>query len=280
MKKNKFIYQLKKLKNNFYILFGLVMFLVVLIFAAAAPLITNFRSDEMFLKDRLTAPNHKYIMGTDDLGRDIFSRVCHGARTSISIGFVVVALTTLSGTIVGLFTGYYEIVDSIVSRILDGLMAFPDIVLAITLAAAWGPGIKNIIYVLTFAYFPKMARIVRANVISVKSMEYIESGRAIGASNLYLIAKYILPACISPIIVQATFCFAASILAEASLSFLGVGIKDPSPSLGGMISVGRNFIEVAPWIVLFPGGGIIIAVLGLNLLGDGLRDMYDPKLKD
>ncbi|WP_197726488.1 ABC transporter permease [Cohnella abietis] len=266
-------------KKHAYLFIGAFIIIFFVLLALFAPWFTRFDPLALAVKERLQAPSAKHLLGTDALGRDVFSRICYGARASMFIGLAVVFLTTVLGGTLGLVIGFYRIADSIISRILDGLMAFPEIILAVTLAALWGAGIKNIIYVLTFAYIPSMARVVRASVISVKSLEYIESGRAAGARNIYLIFRYILPACRSAIIVQATFCFAAAILAEASLSFLGVGIKEPTPSLGGMISEGRDYLGVASWLSVAPGTVIVLVVLGLNLLGDGLRDHLDPKLK-
>ncbi|MEI7557120.1 ABC transporter permease [Candidatus Chlorohelix sp.] len=269
----------RNIRRHLFIIIGLAILLLIVVCAIIAPFVYELGPLEIAIQNRLQGPSSTNVMGTDEFGRDIFSRTCYGVRVSLEIGIIVTLLTTIFGGLLGLVSGYYRLVDAIVSRIIDGLMAFPEIILAITIAAVWGSGEFNIIIALTFAYFPKMTRVVRASVLSLKPLEYIESGRAIGAGNFQIIFRYILVGCISPIIVQATFCFASAILAEAALSFLGVGIMEPQPSLGGMVSSGRKFMSIAPWIVIFPGGVIMMVVLGLSILGDGLRDLFDPKLK-
>ena len=257
---------------------GAILFLLISS-AIIAPLVYKEGPLATSAALRLSGPSGGHIFGTDEYGRDIFSRVCYGIKSSLEIGLVVVLATSITGILVGMLCGWYSKLDLIVSRILDGFMAFPEIILAITLSAIWGAGIRNIIFALSFAYFPKMVRVVRGCVISIKNEEYVRSGIASGAGTLRLMVRYIFPGCVSSIIVQATFCFASAVLAEAALSFLGVGIKDPAPSLGAMVSAGRNFMTVAPWTILIPGGVIMLIVLVLNILGDSLRDMLDPKYK-
>jgi len=189
-----------------------------------------------------------------------------------------VAVTTAAGVAAGLVCGWFEKADRVISRVLDGFMAFPEIILAITLAAIWGAGEWNLVFALSFAFFPRMARVVRSSVLSVKSQEYVLSGRAAGASTFGLIFRYVLPGCVSAIVVQATFCFASAFLSEAALSFLGVGIKEPTPSLGGMVSAARNYMTVAPWTILIPGAVIMVTVLVINVMGDSLRDIFDPRI--
>ena len=218
-------------------------------------------------------------MGTDHFGRDIMSRLIYGARVSIQIGISVVVLSTFIGGLIGLVAGYYSKVDNLIMRILDGFMAFPGIIIAIILAAICGAGKLNIIMALSFSYFPQMARVVRSCILIGKEWECVESAKSSGAQDGYILFKYILLNSLSPIIVQATFIFALAILDEAVLSFLGLGIEPPYPSWGGMITEGRAFMSVAPWEIMFPGVAIMITVLGLNLLGDGLRDYLDPRLK-
>ena len=256
---------------------GLIFIFVSL--ALFAPWLASFDPLAIDPVNRLHPPSFAYWMGTDDLGRDIYSRVVFGSRTSIQIGFLVVFLSTALGIIVGLSAGYFKKIDTIVMRILDGLMAFPDIIIAVTLAAIWGSGKFTLVLAMVTAYFPRMTRTVRAAAINVCDLEYVESAKSIGCTSLYIIRKYILPNSLSPIIVQAAFIFAAAVLGEAALSFLGVGIKPPTPTWGGMVSQGRTYILIAPWVIIFPGIAIAMAVLGLNLLGDGLRDYMDPRLK-
>lgn len=270
---------LRFFKVHPYILVGGLLVMLILLVALFAPFLTPYGPVDMTPKNRLQAPSSIHVMGTDEFGRDVMSRAFYGARISVQIGLSVVLITVVMGTVVGLIAGYYSKLDNIVMRFLDGLMAFPEIIIAITLAAIWGSGKMNIIFAMSFAYFPRMARVVRGSALCAKEVEYVEAAKAIGAKDIYIMYKHILPNCISPIIVQATFCFATAILAEAALSYLGVGIKEPAPSWGGMISQGRNYMAIAPWLVYFPGGAIILSVLGLNLLGDGLRDYLDPRLR-
>ena len=253
--------------------------MVTILAAIGAPFLTDMSPTDVVPQNRLTPPSQVHIMGTDDFGRDIFCRILYGTQNSLHVAFMVVVATTVIGVIVGLIAGYYPKADGIISRVLDGIMSFPEIIIAISLAAVWGSGKMNIIMSMSFAYFSRMARIVRGSTISVKELEYVESARSIGAKDARIISRYILPNILSPIIVQVTFIFAYAIIVESTLSFLGVGIKPPMPSLGCMLSDGRNLMAVAPWMVIFPGGAIVLAALGFNLLGDGLRDLLDPRLK-
>jgi peptide/nickel transport system permease protein len=265
-------------RNRYMVIGGGMVFIFVSL-AVLAPWLASFDPLAIDPANRLHPPSLVHWMGTDDLGRDIYSRVVFGSRTSIQIGFLVVFLSTASGLIVGLSAGYFKKIDRVVMRILDGLMAFPDIIIAVTLAAVWGSGRFTLVLAMVTAYFPRMTRTVRAATINVCDLEYVESAKSIGCTNHYIIRKYILPNSLSPIIVQAAFIFAAAVLSEAALSFLGVGIKPPTPTWGGMVSQGRTYIMIAPWVIIFPGIAIAMTVLGLNLLGDGLRDYLDPRLK-
>ena len=267
------------MKNHKSISMGSILLMVILFFAVFAPLISFYDPLETNGQKRLSAPSLQHYMGTDQLGRDIMSRVLYGAQSSLLVGGSVVFIVTIIGVIVGVLSGYYPKIDTVIMRIIDGFMAFPAIIIAIMLAAMLGTGKLNIILALSFAYFPRMTRVARASVLSIKELDYIDSARVSGAKDRYIIWKYILLNSLSPIIVQATFIFAISILDEAALSFLGIGIKAPEPSWGGMINEGRNFMTVAPWLMLFPGSIMLVAVLGLNILGDGLRDLMDPRLK-
>ena len=269
---------MKTMRKHPEIVVELAVLLVLFAVAVAAPLMSAAGPLETNAALRLTPPSPGNIFGTDEFGRDILSRVAFGIRVSIFIGLSVVVITTASGVAMGLICGWFENADKIISRILDGVMAFPEIILAITLAAIWGAGVWNLIFALSVAFFPRMTRVVRSCVLTVKSQEYIMSGRAAGASTFGLIFRYVLPGCVSAIIVQATFSFATAILSEAALSFLGVGIQEPAPSLGGMVASARNFMTVAPWTILIPGAVIMVMVLVLNLMGDSLRDILDPKI--
>ncbi len=264
--------------TNLYILFGSLLVLVSVTLAVTAPVLTKFSPTEMSPYERMLPPSKGHPLGTDNYGRDVFSRVLFGMRNSLEIALFVVLLTTAMGLLVGLIAGYFPKIDIYISRVLDAMMAFPAIIIAISLAGIWGAGKFNIIVSMSFAYVSRMARVVRASTISVKDVDFVESAKAAGAGKFYILFKYILPNILSPIIVQATFIFAYAIIVEATLSFLGVGIKPPEPSLGGILSDGRNIMAAAPWVVLFPGGAIMMAALGFNLQGDGLRDLLDPRL--
>jgi len=275
-----------KLKSNArrnkihpYIITGGILFGAVLLVAIFASHLAPYDPLMMEGKDRLLKPSMDHFMGTDNFGRDIMSRVFYGARVSIEIGFIVTILSTFIGGFVGLVAGSIKWLDNILMRILDGLLAFPGIIIAIILSAIFGAGKGNIILALSFAYFPTMARVLRASVLVVKEQDYVESAIAIGAKKPYILIEYILANSLAPMLVQMTFIFALAILDEAALSFLGVGIEPPAPSLGGMITEARTFMSVAPWQIFFPGIAIVISVLGLNLIGDGLRDVLDPRLK-
>jgi peptide/nickel transport system permease protein len=213
------------------------------------------------------------------MGRDIFSMVIYGSRISLQVGILVMVFTSLAGIVMGLISGYYRVLDNIIMRINDGMMAVPSIILAISLMAVLGPRVSNIIIALSVVYTPRMARIIRGSVLSAKELTYVEAARALGTRDLVIAFRHILPNCVAPMIVQGTFIIAYSVLAEASLSFLGVGAPPYIPSWGNVVSDGRLYMLKAPWISLFPGLAILLFVLGLNLLGDGLRDSLDPKMQ-
>jgi peptide/nickel transport system permease protein len=228
---------------------------------------------------RLTAPGHAHWFGTDDVGRDVWSRVVYGARLSFLVGAAVVALALLMGLVCGLTAGYYRRLDNVVMRVMDGLMAFPAIILAIALMASLGPSVLNVIVAIGVVYAPRVARIVRGSVLVIRETTYVEAARALGASDVVVIARHVLPNCLSPVIVQASFVFAAAVLTEAALSFLGVGVPPYVPSWGNILAEGRLYLQQAPWLVLYPGAAIMLTIFGLNLLGDGLRDLLDPRLR-
>lgn len=273
---------LKKYKkyNHPYITTAIIILIFLAFLSIFAPVLTDYNPVRNNARNRLQPPSGEHLLGTDQFGRDIFTRILYGIRTSMQVGLAVVVLTVIFGGLFGVAAGFYPGIDKIIMRILDAMMAFPGIIIAISLAAIWGAGKLNIILALSFAYFPKMARIVRSAVISIKDLEYVESARAAGANDLRIIFKYILKNSASPIMVQATFNFALAILDEAALSFLGVGIMPPAPSLGAMVTDARTYMVVAPWMIFAPGIMIVLAVLSLNLLGDGLRDLLDPHLKN
>ena len=258
---------------------GAILLLVVLLATLAADLIAPYSPLKNDFRYRLGAPNGTHLMGTDNFGRDVLSRVLYGGRTSLAIGLMAVLSSTLCGTLIGVAAGYFSRLDNPLMRLMDALMAFPGVLLAIALASVLGPSVGDVVIALTVTYAPRTARIARAAVLVVRRMEYIDAARVAGAGHLRIILRHILPNSLAPLIVQMTFIFAVSILAEAVLSFVGVGPPPPTPSWGNIIADGRGYIPTAPWISIFPGLVIAITVLGVNLIGDGLRDVLDPRLK-
>ncbi len=259
-------------------LVGAALLAVTVVAGSGASLIAG-NPTHMDVAARLTAPSRAYWFGTDDVGRDVFNRVIYGARLSLIIGAAVVAFACAAGVLCGLLAGYYQRLDNPVMRVMDGLMAFPAIILAIALMASLGPSVLNVIIAIGVVYAPRVARLVRGSVLVIRETSYVEAARALGASDLTLLARHILPNCLSPVIVQASFVFAAAVLTEAALSFLGVGVPPFVPSWGNILAEGRLYIQQAPWLVLYPGAAIMLTIFGLNLVGDGLRDLLDPKLR-
>ena len=257
---------------------GLALLLLTLAVGLLAPVIAG-SPIHMDVAARLAAPSGVHWFGTDDLGRDVFARVVHGARLSLLVGGAVVALSFGVGVACGLVAGYYRGLDNVIMRLMDGLMAFPAIVLAIALMASLGPSIANVIVAIAVVYSPRMARIVRGSVLVIRETTYVEAARALGVGDVALLLRHVLPNCLSPVIVQGSFVFAAAVLTEAALSFLGVGVPPYVPSWGNVLAEGRLYIQQAPWLVLYPGGAIMVTVFALNLFGDGLRDLLDPKIR-
>ena len=259
-------------------LVGLALLFVTLVVGLLGPVIAGSPT-HMDVAARLAAPSRVHWFGTDDLGRDVFARVVHGARLSVLVGAAVVALSFVVGVACGLVAGYYRRLDNVIMRVMDGLMAFPAIVLAIALMASLGPSIVNVIVAIAVVYSPRMARIVRGSVLVIRETTYVEAARALGVGDVGLLGRHVLPNCLSPVIVQGSFVFAAAVLTEAALSFLGVGVPPFVPSWGNILAEGRLYMQQAPWLVLYPGGAIMVTVFGLNLFGDGLRDLLDPKIR-
>ena len=259
---------------------GLALFLVVLAGAFGADWLAVEIPTRMNMRQRFTAPfDARFLLGSDGFGRDILARLLHGARVSLRIGLLVVLFSGVFGTFFGAIAGYFRRLDNPVMRVMDAFMAFPAILLAIAIAAALGPSELNVVAALAAVYTPRTARIVRASVLVVREAEYVQAARTAGAGDARILLGHVLPNSLAPLIVQLTFIFAYAVLAEAVLSFLGVGPPPPTPTWGNMIAEGRNFIREAPWITLMPGIAISVTVLGLNLLGDGLRDVLDPRMK-
>ena len=254
-------------------LVGLVLLLALLAgyIAPFDPLKGNFRA-------RMMAPNPQHWMGTDQFGRDILSRVLHGARISLQIGFMVALITAASGVLIGATSGYFRRLDGPIMRLMDAFMAFPSIILAIAISSVLGASVVNVVIALSIAATPHTARIVRASVMVVREMEFVEAARALGAGHTRILLRHILANAMAPLMVRMTYVFAVAILNEAVLSFIGVGPPPPAPTFGAIIANGRDFIVAAPWITVAPGLAILLSVLGLNLLGDGLRDVLDPRM--
>lgn len=262
-------------KNRLFITGGITIVLLTLL-AIIGPFLVKFTPYEMEVSERLTSPNATYILGTDNFGRDLLTRIVYGARTTIGVGLSVTILSSIMGLIIGLYSSYYKTLDHILMRISDGLMAIPGVLLAIALMAALGPAVKNVIIALSIVFTPQIARIVRSVALSIKEQTFVEAVKSQGASSLRVIWVHIMPNTISALIVQATFIFADAMITEAALSFLGVGVPAPDPSWGNILSDGKTVIFNAWWMTVFPGIMIVLAVLSLNLLGDGLRDLIDP----
>ncbi|MCQ4086576.1 nickel transporter permease [Saccharibacillus sp. JS10] len=257
---------------------GLVIFFVVL--ALLAPLIAPFDYKAQVLSDRLKPPSGAHWFGTDDLGRDIFSRVIYGARISLWVGLLSVVGSIIIGTLLGIIAGFYgKWVDMIISRFFDILLAFPGILLAIAIVAILGPSLQNALYAIAIVNIPTYGRLVRSKVLSLRQEEFITAARALGAKDGRILFKHILPNSLTPIIVQGTLGVATAIIEAAGLGFLGLGAQPPDPEWGKMLSDSRQFIQTAPWTVIFPGLCILLTSLGFNLMGDGLRDTFDPKMK-
>jgi peptide/nickel transport system permease protein len=255
---------------------GSVLLVILSLFAIFGPMISQFTPLELNPVDRLAAPNSVHWFGTDNFGRDLFSRVASGAQVSMGVGFSVAILTAVIGMIIGLYAAFYSVLDHILMRICDALMAFPDILLAVAIMAVLGPQPINVVIAVTIAKIPTMARIVRSSALVIKEQTYIEAMKSQGASSFRIIWRHIVPNVMSPLIVQTTYVFAIAIILEAALSFLGAGIPAPDPSWGNILYDGKIVIFSAWWMTVFPGVFIILAVLGLNLFGDGLRDLLDP----
>ncbi|WP_153463271.1 MULTISPECIES: nickel transporter permease [Sediminibacillus] len=259
---------------------GLLIILLLLVVAAMAPVVATHDPTDQQLLDRYLAPSGDHWLGTDELGRDIYSRIVYGTRISIQIGLIAVGISAVIGILLGGIAGYFgRWVDQVIMRVIDILMAFPSILLAIALVAVLGASLTNAMIAIGIVGVPQFARIVRSTVLSVKETEYIEAARAIGAKNNRILFQHVLPNCLAPIIVQATLSIGTAILDAAGLSFLGLGAQPPSPEWGAMLSDGRAALQTAPWVVAFPGLAIFLVVLGFNLFGDGLRDALDPRLK-
>jgi len=271
---------MKRLLRNFAFTSGAILTIALIIVAIAAPWLAR---QDPFAQDtihRLEPPSEQHPLGLDDLGRDVLSRIIWGARISLRVGFSVVILGSLIGVMLGAIAGYFGgAADLIVMRICDILLAFPGILLAIALVAVLGPSLTNVILALATINWVGYARLVRGQVLKVREMEYVTAAKALGARSPRVIVRHVLPNVINPVIVMATLGLAGAILAEAALSFLGLGVQPPTPSWGAMLTSGRRYLGLANHLAIFPGAAIMLAVMGLNFLGDGLIDALDPKYR-
>lgn len=270
-----------RLRKNRMALFGLAILIGLLLTAVFANVIAPFPYDEQDLFATLEGPSLTHWFGTDEFGRDILSRIIFGSRISLQVGFVAVGFSVAVGGFLGAVAGYYGgKIDNVIMRFMDVLLSIPQLLLAISVAASLGPGLLNLMLAVGIAAIPQYARLVRASVLSIRDQEFVEAAISVGSSDLRIIFKHILPNCLAPIIVQATLGVAFAILIAAGLSFIGLGLEPPTPEWGAMLSGGREFIRDYPYMTLFPGLAIMITILGLNFLGDGLRDALDPKLRN
>jgi peptide/nickel transport system permease protein len=270
---------IKRLLRHRLFMTGLVLFLIIAITAILAPWITDVDPNRLSMRNKFKPPSDGWVFGTDSFGRSLWSRVVWGAQLSMLIGASVVALNAVFGILIGAAAGYFRRIDNLLMRINDALMAFPAILLAIAVTSVLGPSTFNVILALGIVYIPRTARIVRSSVIVLREMEFVQAAVAAGAGHWRILTRHILPNAMAPVIVQLSFLFAFAVLSEATLSFLGVGAVPPTPTWGNIMSEGRDFMREAPWIITIPGIALMITVMGLNFLGDGLRDVLDPRLR-
>ena len=261
------------------LIIGFTGFMLILLAAVLIPIFSSVDPNAMTVAERLKAPGGKYLLGTDEFGRDIFIRLMYGARVSLWVGGCVAVFSCLLGTIIGIYASYFKILDQILMRICDGLIAIPGILLAIALIAGLGASSWNVVIALTVVYTPSVARTVRASAMVIREQPYVEAAKVQGFGTLRILWELILPGVVSPLIVQASFIFAQAIISEASLSFLGAGVPAPAASWGNMLQASKLVFSKAPWTMLCPGIAVILCVLSLNLFGDGLRDYLDPRVK-
>ena len=263
--------------SNKGMVIGMVVFAIIVLSAIFIPMLNGVDPEAMDVVNRLKPPSAEHIFGTDEFGRDLFTRVLYGARSSLTVGCAVAIMACFFGTVIGIYASYFKVADAVLMRICEGLTAIPGILLAIALMAALGASNTNVIIALTIVYTPSVARVVRGSALVAKGRLYVEAARVQGASSGRILAKLILPNVISPLTVQASYIFAQAIISEASLSFLGAGIPAPAASWGNILQSSKSVLSKSPWPMVFPGLAVVLCVLSLNLLGDGLRDYLDPR---
>ena len=271
------LYWLRRLSTNRVAISSALFIILVVILAILAPVVTPYDDRTVEPLDRLQPPSRTHWFGTDDLGRDVLTRLLYGARVSLVVGALVTLIAATVGSLLGLLSGYYNRLDTPVMRVMDGLMAFPSILLAIAIMASLGQEVRNVVIALSIVYVPTIARLVRSSTLVNKNQPFVESGRAIGHRDYMILGRYIFRNSLSPLIVQCTFVVAFAIISEASLSFLGAGADPQTPTWGNMLRDGQRVLQRAWWMAVFPGTALFLLVLALNLLGDGLRDALDPR---
>ena len=269
----------RALRKNPNMALGFILVIAVAILALSAPLITEYDPSRLNVADRLYSPSSSHWFGTDHLGRDVYTRVVYGARVSLLVGASVSGFIATVGVVLGLVSGYFRPVDFVLMRFMDALLAFPSFLLAIAMVAAWGAGVGTVILAISLVTTPYTVRLARASVLSLREVDYVMAAQAIGVGPFRTMLLHILPNMVAPILVQATFVFAVAILIEAGLSFLGTGVPPGVPTWGNTMGEGRQTAQIAVWIIFFPGLFLSLTVLGVNLIGDGLRDSLDPKLR-
>ena len=280
MKKHTLISEIwRRFKKNRQALVGLIVLILFVLVAVFADQIAPFGYDDQDATRAMIAPCKEYLFGTDNLGRDVLSRLIYGSRYSLSIGFLAVGISVITGGFLGIIAAYYPKLDNIIMRCMDLFMAIPQMLLAMCIVSALGSSLFNLMLAVGLSSTPKFARVVRASVLSTREQEFVEAARAVGASNWRIIIRHILPNSISPLIVQATLSMAGAIISASALSFLGFGIQPPMPEWGAMLSAGRKYIRTQSYLTVIPGLAIMAVVYALNVVGDGLRDCLDPRLK-
>lgn len=271
----------RSFKKNKIALIGASIVLFFVTLAIFGPIVAPQGINEQMLTNKLQAPSAEHWFGTDDLGRDVYSRVILGARISLLVGFLSVVASAIIGSLLGIIAGYYgRWVDTVISRLFDILLAFPSILLAIAIVAVLGPSLQNALIAIAIINVPNFGRLIRSRVLSIKEEEYITAAKAIGMSDMRILFSHILPNSMTPVIVQGTLAIATAIIEAAALGFLGLGAQPPQPEWGKMLADARSYFITAPWTMIFPGLSIMLVVLGFNLMGDGLRDAFDPKMKN
>lgn len=269
---------MKKIKMHPMLGVGIVLVVLLLLLSIVGPMLIETDPYEMKIVEKLKAPSAEHPFGTDEFGRDILVRVLHGGRISLGIGLRVSLFSVALGLILGLYAGFYPVLDHLIMRVCDGLMAIPGILLAIALMSAFQPSAENVVLALTIVYTPGTARLVRASVLQIKKQIYIDAIRVQGATDTRIIWKHIMPNVLSVLVIQASYIFAGSVISEAALSFLGAGIPAPTPSWGNIVQSGKLVLRSAWWVTVFPSFAIIVSVFSLNLIGDGLRDLLNPQI--